>query len=312
MRTATAPRRGHHPAAGPSPRRRPARSARPAGALLVPLLAIVGVSVLLYPVIAGWFSQLVQVTRVDDYDVEIRELDHAERQREIAEAHGYNATLTGGALIDPHGRTPLAQQRDIVATYLEQLNLGPADVMATLRVPSAAIELPVYHGTDDETLLRGVGHLLGSALPVGGEGTHAVLTGHRGLPESELFTNLDRVVVGDLVEVEVYGELLTYRVAEVRIVEPTDASALAPVAGRDLLSLITCTPLGINSHRIIVTAERIPNPSSDDPALTMPALPEAPWWAPVLGAVWGGAALYRTLLIRTAHERAARRDTVEI
>ncbi|SFS08370.1 sortase A [Agrococcus baldri] len=265
-------------------------------------MVTLGVSVLLYPAAAGWFSQLEQSQRVDDYAEVMTELGPEGREQELADAHAYNDTLTGGALIDPYGQTPLSDQRAIVAAYEQQLDLGPADVMARIRIPSIAVDLPIYHGTDEATLRKGIGHLLGSALPVGGAGTHSVLTGHRGLPESVLFSDLDRVAVGDAFELDVYGEVLTYEVRDVQVIEPGDTDILTPASGRDLVSLVTCTPLGINSHRIIVTGERIPTPAAEAAEVAMPDIPGPPWWAVGLACGFAFAAAYRSLTTRPAQQ----------
>ncbi|GAA1424524.1 hypothetical protein GCM10009640_20930 [Agrococcus citreus] len=167
--------------------------------------------------------------------------------------------------------------------------------MARIRIPSIEVDLPIYHGTDEETLRKGVGHLLGSALPVGGSGTHSVLTGHRGLPESVLFSDLDQVAEGETFELDVYGEVLTYAVRDVQVVEPGDTELLLPESARDLVSLVTCTPLGINSHRIVVVGERIPTPEVEAEAAAVPDIPGPPWWAVGLAAGWALAAGYRWL-----------------
>ncbi len=146
----------------------------------------------------------------------------------------------------------------------------------------------------DDVLERGTGHLEGTALPVGGASTHAVLTGHRGLATAELFTHLDRVAVGDTFTIEVFGEVLSYRVSVTRVVAPEDTETLYPQTGRDLVTLVTCTPLGINSHRILVTGERIlPTPVDDVAAAgARPDIPGFPWWAVILGAVVLALAAY--------------------
>lgn len=282
-----------------APTARSGRRRGTASSLIIAIMVMLGVSVLLYPAAAGWFSQLEQSHRVDDYAEVMTELGPEGREQELADARAYNQTLTGGALIDPYGQTPLSDQRAIVAAYQEQLDLGPADVMARIRIPSIAVDLPIYHGTDEQTLRQGIGHLLGSAMPVGGAGTHSVLTGHRGLPESVLFSDLDQVAAGDVFELEVYGEVLTYAVRDVQVIEPGDTDILTPESGRDLVSLVTCTPLGINSHRIIVTGERIPTPPADSPeAVAMPEIPGKPWWAVGLAAGFAFAAGYRSLTAR--------------
>ncbi|WP_425842831.1 class C sortase [Agrococcus sp. TSP3-2-1] len=263
-----------------------------------------GIAILLYPTIASWFSQLEQSQRVDDYAEVMEQLGPEGREQELADARAYNQTLTGGALIDPYGRTPLSDQRAIVAAYEQQLDLGPAEVMARIRIPSIDVDLPIYHGTDEETLRKGVGHLLGSALPVGGPGAHSVLTGHRGLPESVLFSDLDQVTVGETFELDVYGEVLTYEVRDVQVVEPGDTELLLPESDRDLVSLVTCTPLGINSHRIVVVGERIPTAEATAEAAAMPEIPGPPWWAVALSSGWaiavGGRSLSAKLVARPA------------
>ena len=148
------------------------------------------------------------------------------------------------------------------------------------------IALPIYHGTSDDTLLHGVGHLEGTSLPVGGAGTRSVLTAHRGLPTSRLFNDLDRAALGDTVTVTVLDRVISYRVIDVTVVEPDASEAIWPEPDRDLITLVTCTPLGINTHRILVTAERItPTPPQQaEAAAADPELPGFPWWAVWLGA----------------------------
>lgn len=294
--------------AAAAPRRR--RRKASATSLVAAVMVMAGIAILLYPTIASWFSQLEQSQRVSAYAEVMEQLGPEGREQELAAARAYNQTLTGGALIDPYGRTPLSDQRAIVAAYEEQLDLGPAEVMARIRIPSIDVDLPIYHGTDEETLRKGVGHLLGSALPVGGPGTHSVLTGHRGLPESVLFSELDRVTVGETFELDVYGEVLTYEVRDVQVVEPADTELLLPESGRDLVSLVTCTPLGINSHRIVVVGERIPTPEATAEAAAMPEIPGPPWWAVALSSGWaiavGGRSLSAKLVARPA--RSLRRE----
>lgn len=157
--------------------------------------------------------------------------------------------------------------------------------MARIRIPAIDVDLPIFHGTSDSVLEHGVGHLEGTALPVGGPSTHSVLTGHRGLASAELFTNLDRVDIGDTFTIEVFGEVLTYRVRETLVVEPEDTQSLLVQPGEDLLTLVTCTPLGINTHRILVMGERvIPTPQTDlDAAGDSPDIPGFPWWSIAAG-----------------------------
>ncbi len=170
--------------------------------------------------------------------------------------------------------------------YLDQLRLGTSDTMARLRIPTIGASLPVFHGTSDETLERGVGHLQGSALPVGGAGTNSVLTGHSGIPQSRLFTDLHDLVVGDVVTVEVVGETLTYQVDRIATVLPTETDLLQPVPGADLLTLVTCTPIGVNTHRLLVQAHRVDEAALPAAVVVAGAAGAGfPWW----GLVWSGA-----------------------
>ncbi|MFC4716526.1 class C sortase [Glutamicibacter bergerei] len=157
--------------------------------------------------------------------------------------------------------------------------LDPNDdgLMARLRIPSIDVKVPVYHGTAEDVLLEGAGHLEGTALPVGGVGTHAVMTGHRELPQAAMFTDLDKVEPGDMIEIDVYGQTLVYRVTDSSVVLPTETALLRPQTGVDLISLVTCTPLGVNSHRIIVTAERV-NPTPPSAGKNVDSV-GFPWWA---------------------------------
>lgn len=254
----------------------------PASVAAIAVLIFVGVSTLLYPSTASWFSQLQQSREVNAYGSTVEDLGPEGREAALTAARAYNGTLTGGALIDPFTQAPAGEEAAEGQRYRQQLALSPEGIMARLRIPSIKADLPIFHGTSDSVLQRGVGHLFGTALPVGGPGTHAVLTGHAGVPESTLFTHLDEVALGDLVEVEVYGEQLTYRVTDTEVILPTQTDSLRPVAGKDLLSLITCTPIGINSHRLVVTAERIPTPAAHT-ATAAAASVGPPWWAAGMG-----------------------------
>lgn len=183
--------------------------------------------------------------------------------------------------------------------------------MARIKIPSIDVDLPIYHGTSDATLLRGVGHLEGAARPVGGASTHAVLTGHRGLADAELFTRLDELEIGDRFVIEVFGEVLTYRVPSTQIVDPDQTESLYPVAGRDLVTLVTCTPLGINTQRILVTAERVtPTPIRYvDAAGEAPTVPGAAWWAVIFAAVVAAAILYVLLQARPRRRPASTEES---
>lgn len=164
--------------------------------------------------------------------------------------------------------------------------------MGRIRIKKIDLDLPIYHGTDDDTLLKGVGHLEGTSLPVGGANTHSVLTAHRGLANAAMFTYLDRIEEGDTFNLEIFGQILTYQVERTRVVEPEDTEALQIRADADLVTLITCTPLGINSHRILVTGHRIPTPENAPQSGAVPEVPRFPWWTIWLSATYIAAAAY--------------------
>jgi sortase A len=265
--------------------------------LLVALAVIAGAALLLYPAAAAWFSSVEQSREIDKLTQGINDLG-AETLREIlAEARDYNQDLSGsGAAVAANERLPLATEPrpPTERKYRDMLRGDSEGLMARVRIPSIDLDLPIYHGTSNAVLERGIGHLEGTALPVGGASTHSVITGHRGLATSKLFNDLDQVTVDDTFTIEVFGEILTYRVAETLVVEPDDTESLLIQPGRDLMTLVTCTPLGINSHRILVTGERvIPTPQSDrDAAGNDPDIPGFPWWMVISGAVIVGAGTY--------------------
>jgi sortase A len=266
---------------------------------VVPLLlafgALIGVALLMYPSVAGWFAQYEQSQSIGTYSDQIRDLGADSLARQLADARRYNTRLVdGGAEIAANERLPLANEPDQGSAYRGLLAAGPDGLMARLKIPAISVDLPVYHGTSEDVLYEGVGHLEGTALPVGGTSTHSVLTAHRGLATAELFTHLDRVAPDDTFTIEVFGEVLVYRVIDTRVVEPSDTESLAPVIGEDLVTLVTCTPLGVNSHRILVTGERvIPTPQEElDAAGERPDIPSFPYWALIAGGAVLAAAVY--------------------
>ena len=235
--------------------------------ILTVTVSALGVALLLYPNAAAWFSDRSHADQINAYVHETRSLPEAARQQMLAEARAYNANLPGGPLRDPYTLEPDGSPSAVgggTQAYRDVLGGLPGGVMARVRIPAIGADLPVFHGTDEDTLAKGVGHLFGSALPVGGTGTHSVLTSHSGLVDATLFTNLEKLVEGDVFSVTVLDEQLRYRVDQITAVEPGDTLALRPEAGRDLLTLVTCTPIGVNSHRLLVRGERIEAPPSSE------------------------------------------------
>jgi sortase A len=254
------------------------------------LVAFVGVLLLMYPTVASWWTQYNQSRLIVSVETDLGATTRSTRSEALSEAHSYNAALVGGALIEAGARVPTGSGAHAPGFVYDDLLRASADgVMARLRIPAIDVDLPIYHGTSDAILDKGVGHLEGTSLPVGGADQHSVLTAHRGLAGATLFDDLDQVVVGDTFTLEVFGEVLTYRVRDTRVVLPEETEALLPQAGEDLVTLVTCTPLGINTHRILVTGERVtPTPQADiDAAGQAPDIPGFPWWAVVIPASFG-------------------------
>ena len=218
------------------------------------LMLLAGLSLLLYPSVSNYLNSVRQAQSILTYDNEVAALRQEDYQRLRQQAEEYNVSLLDRP--SPYGLTD-AQQ----TLYPTTLLAGGSDVMAYLEVPSIGVTLPICHGTETSTLQKAVGHLEWSSLPTGGEGTHCVLSGHRGLPSARLFTNLDRLTEGDTFVIRVLDEVMTYEVDQILIVEPEDVSALQIEPGQDLCTLVTCTPYGINTHRLLVRGHRVENQS---------------------------------------------------
>ena len=220
--------------------------------LVVALLA--GVSLLLYPSVSDYWNSLHATQVVSNYAQQVQTMDRSRYETMWNDAVAYNRSLltrsTDFALTD-------AQKRQ----YDALLNVDGTGIMGYLEIPALEVTLPIYHGTDDSVLQVGAGHIEWSSLPTGGESTHCVLSGHRGLPSAKLFTNLDQLVPGDTFVIRVLDEVMTYEVDQILIVEPTDVSALTVEDGKDLCTLVTCTPYGVNSHRLLVRGHRVENAS---------------------------------------------------
>ncbi|BDA64829.1 class C sortase [Actinomyces capricornis] len=278
-------------------------------ALITCLLAEAGMLLLAYPTVAAWFSQYNQSQVTGNYETQVADA-FPDAATQLAQAHAYNDALSVGALLEANTHVPTGEgaSQDESLEYDTILSASPEGLMARLRIPVIDLDLPVYHGTSDETLLKGLGHLEGTSLPVGGPGTRSVVTGHRGLADATMFTHLDRVGEGDTFSIEVFGEVLVYRVIETRVVNPDETEALRAQEGKDLMTLVTCTPLGINTHRILVTGERVfPTPQEAiDSAGAAPDVPHFPWWAVALaaGQILLGAYLWRTGYGAARRERA--------
>lgn len=226
------------------------------------VMLIVGLAIMLYPIYSEILNRREAEQALAVYDRTVNNLDNTQYTGILQQAHEYNKRLA--AL--PNG----LYYPDPAGDYDNMLKIGGTDIMCYVTIDKINVHLPVYHGTSDEVLAIGAGHLKGSSLPVGGESTHAVITSHRGLPSARLFTDLDQLVIGDRFTITVLGEKLTYEVDNIEVILPTDYEHFEIVEGEDLVSLFTCTPYAVNSHRLVVRGHRIKNPHSVD-GLVIPA-----------------------------------------
>lgn len=217
--------------------------------IILILIFLVGLSVMLYPSVSDAVNRKHQSRAVASYAEEVEQLSDADYQTYFDAADAYNRQLntTPNAFYKP----------DLVSGYAQTLDISGTGIMGYITIPKISVELPIYHGTDEGVLQVAAGHLEGSSLPVGGVGTHAVISAHRGLPSAKLFTNLDELEVGDRFTITVLNRVLTYEVDQISIVLPTEIDQLLPTEGMDYVTLMTCTPYGINTHRLLVRGKRV-------------------------------------------------------
>lgn len=223
--------------------------------IILVLIFIIGLSLLLYPSFSDYWNSFHQSRAIASYAQSVTTIDDDQYEKMWAQAQEYNTTLA-----KKQNRWVLSEEE--YEEYEGLLNIGGTGIIGYIEIPNIKVSLPIYHGVDEAVLQIAVGHIEGSSLPVGGEGTHCVISGHRGLPSAKLFTNLDEMEEGDLFMMRVLDETLTYEVDQIRIVEPEDLSALEIEEGKDLCTLVTCTPYGINSHRLLVRGHRVENMES--------------------------------------------------
>ena len=244
--------------------------------ILLVLILLTGMSLLLYPTVSDYWNSFHQSQAIASYVEAVAEIDNTDYEKMWQEAVAYNEKLK-----DNSGRwTPTDEELE---EYERLLNVSDTGIMGYIEIPKIKVSLPIYHGTDEAILQIAIGHIPGSSLPVGGKGTHCVVSGHRGLPSAKLFTDLDQLEEGDLFMMRILDETLTYEVDQVRIVEPEELSDLEIDEDKDLCTLVTCTPYGINSHRLLVRGHRVENLKEDtirvtadaqqiDPVMVAPAV----------------------------------------
>lgn len=227
---------------------------RNAPIIIILLLFNAGLGILLYPLASEWYNGHAQATVIENYGNAVQEEDEKEFASLKEVAREYNEGLLGNiVLTDPFDENAEAKASE---EYKSLLNINEDSVMGAVRIPKIDVRLPVYHGTSHEVLEKGVGHLENTSLPIGGTGTHAVLSAHSGLPAAALFTDLTKLTEDDLFFLDVLDETLAYRVNQIKVVEPEDTSDLLIDSGRDYVTFVTCTPYGINSHRLLVRGVR--------------------------------------------------------
>lgn len=223
--------------------------------IAIAVILLAGIGIFLYPTASDILSRITSTTVIKDYQKVVNQTDEKEMEAMIAAAEEYNQNLPPTLSMDPFGTSS-------EEPYLEDENynslLSVDSVMGYIDIPKIDVYLPVYHGTSEPVLQKGAGHLYGSALPVGGNGTHSVISAHRGLPSAKLFTDLDQIREGDVFYYHILNRILAYQVDQIIVVEPTELEALNPQTGQDYMTLFTCTPYGINSHRMLIRGHRIP------------------------------------------------------
>lgn len=222
--------------------------------IFIGLLFVAGIAILFYPLASEWQTAHNQAIVIENYNNATSELEKEEIEALREAAVEYNKSLLGNVVLTDPFDVSMAKEKS--ERYESLLNVEGSGVMGVVSIPKIGAKLPIYHGTSLEVLERGAGHLENTSLPVGGIGSHAVISAHNGLPQARLFTNLETIQEGDIFFVEVLGETLAYKVNQIKVVEPDDTSSLLIDTSKDYLTLVTCTPYGVNSHRLLVRGER--------------------------------------------------------
>lgn len=224
--------------------------------VLLILIMLVGVGLILYPRVSDYWNSLHQSRAIMTYAGNVADLDDEEYEKIWQSAQKYNEEIATTGM-------QWTMTDEQLARYESELNIDGTGIMGYIEIPEIDCSLAVYHGVDDAVLQTSIGHLAGTSLPVGGSTAHSVLSGHRGLPSAKLFTDLDKLKEGDTFSLHVLNQTLTYQVDQINVVEPDDLSKLTIENGKDYCTLVTCTPYGINTHRLLVRGHRIPNPNGD-------------------------------------------------
>ena len=220
--------------------------------MIIMIVMLVGIGLLLYPSVANYWNQFHQTRAIMAYNDTVSSLSTEDYEKILNDAKEYNEKLGETGIVWKMSKAQKAE-------YEKQLAVDSSGIMGYVSVPKFHIKLPIYHGTNESVLQIAIGHLEQTSLPVGGESSHCEVSGHRGLPSARLFTDIDKIKEGDTWTMNVLNETLTYECDQIRIVEPEDLSNLQIAKGKDYCTLITCTPYGVNTHRLLVRGHRIPN-----------------------------------------------------
>jgi sortase A len=275
---------------------------RSRGTFITVLIFLIGVGLFMYPSVSDYWNSFHQSRAIMSYADRVANMEADQYQDILANAEKYNRNLAKTGVI-------WNMTDEEAADYNRQLDFNETGIMGYITIDKINVILPIYHGTSDAVLQTSIGHLEGTSLPVGGENTHTVLSGHRGLPSARLFTDLDKLTEGDTFSISILNETLTYEVDQIRIVEPTDLSNLQIEDGRDYCTLVTCTPLGINTHRLLVRGHRIANVNGDAD-VTADALQIRPLYIMPFVMAPMVVLLIVFMLIRTRHRRKYNFPTV--
>lgn len=225
--------------------------------IMLIFILLVGLSMLSYPTVSDYWNSFHQSKAVAGYVDKVADLSKADYSKMLSDAESYNKTLDQSVIPD------LNINGEAKEVYNRLLDVTGSGIMAYVEIPKLNTTLPIYHGTDDAVLQVAIGHIPGTSLPIGGKGTHAVISGHRGLPSAKLFTDLDQLVEGDIFYIQVLDQTLTYEVDQILTVTPDDVSPLTIDPDQDYVTLVTCTPYGVNSHRLLVRGHRIANETKE-------------------------------------------------
>lgn len=266
---------------------------------------VIGMCLLAYPTVSDWYNSIHQSRAISNYMEKVEQLDETDYSALLQAAREYNEYLT-------KKENPLVVEEPEMIRYEALLNVAGNGIMGYVSIPKIHVELPIYHGTSDAVLQVAVGHMEGTSLPVGGSSTHTVLSGHTGLPKAVLFTNLTELKEDDIFMMSVLNETLTYQIDQIKIVLPQETEDLQIVPGKDYCTLITCTPYGVNSHRLLVRGHRIENLPEEEvkeikPVITVASAPKEKNLPLLIGGAMSVLILFLALVIKKTRNRAKKK-----